>query len=100
MCGPTGVGKSHLANAIDIVVIKHNFKVIVKTTHCLLLDLQISRANGTYPRLLARILKCDLLGLDDFALQYIPSQSTQDLFEFVLRTIRTSFNHYYQQFGF
>lgn len=83
MCGPTGVGKSHLANAIAIEAIKHNFKVIAKPTHRLLHDLQTSRANGTYPRLMARILSSDLLDLDDFGLQSIPPQSTQDLYEII-----------------
>jgi DNA replication protein DnaC len=83
MCGPTGVGKSHLANAIAIEAIKHSFKVIAKPTHRLLLDLQISRANGTYPRLMARILTSDLLVLDDFGLQSIPPQSAQDLYEII-----------------
>lgn len=83
MCGPTGVGKSHLANGIAIEAIKHNFKVMARTTHRLLHDLQISRANGTYPRLIARILACDLLVLDDFGLQSIPSQSAQDLYEII-----------------
>jgi len=83
MCGPTGVGKSHLANAIAIEAIKRNFRVIAKPTHRLLNELQTSRANGTYSRLIARILACDLLVLDDFGLQSIVPQSAQDLYEIV-----------------
>jgi len=49
MCGPTGVGKSHLANAIAIEAVKCNFRVLTKPTHRLLQDLQIARANGSYP---------------------------------------------------
>ena len=65
MCGPTGVGKSHLANAIAIEALKRNFRVLTKPTHRLLYDLQIARSNGSHPRHLARILACDLLVLDD-----------------------------------
>ena len=83
MCGPTGVGKSHIANAIAIEAIKHNFKVIAKPTHRLLNELQTSRANGTYSRLITRILACDLLVLDDFGLQSILPQSAQDLYEII-----------------
>jgi DNA replication protein DnaC len=83
LCGPTGVGKSHLANGIAIEALKRNLRVIVKPTHRLLFDLQIARANGTYPRLLARILACDLLLLDDFGLQAITSQAAQDLYEII-----------------
>jgi chromosomal replication initiation ATPase DnaA len=31
MCGPTGVGKSHLANAIAIEALKRNFHVLAKS---------------------------------------------------------------------
>jgi len=77
MCGPTGVGKSHLANGIAIEALKRKFRVISKPTHRLLLDLQIARSNGAYPRMLARILSCDLLLLDDFGLQTITPQAAQ-----------------------
>jgi DNA replication protein DnaC len=83
MCGPTGVGKSHLANAIAIEALKRNFRVLAKPTHRLLHDLQIARANGSHPRQLARILACDLLVLDDFGLQPISPQAAQDLYEII-----------------
>ncbi len=65
MCGPTGVGKSHLANAIAIEALKRNFRVLAKPPHRLLQDLQIARANGSHPRILARTLAYDLLVLDE-----------------------------------
>jgi DNA replication protein DnaC len=83
MCGPTGVGKSHLANAIAIEALKRNFRVLAKPTHRLLNDLQIARAIGSHPRQLARILACDLLVLDDFGLQSISPQAAQDLYEII-----------------
>jgi len=83
MCGPTGVGKSHLANAIAIEALKRNFHVLAKPTHRLLYDLQIARSNGSHPRHLARILACDLLVLDDFGLQSISPQAAQDLYEII-----------------
>jgi DNA replication protein DnaC len=83
MCGPTGVGKSHLANAIAIEALKRNFRVLTKPTHRLLYDLQIARSNGSHPRLLARILAYDLLLLDDFGLQSISPQAAQDLYEII-----------------
>jgi DNA replication protein DnaC len=83
LCGPTGVGKSHLANGIAIEALKRNLRVIAKPTHRLLFDLQVARSNGAYPRLLARILSCDVLLLDDFGLQAIPPQAAQDLYEII-----------------
>ena len=83
MCGPTGVGKSHLANAIAIEALKRNFRVLTRPTHRLLQDLQIARANGSHPRILARTLAYDLLVLDDFGLQSISPQAVQDLYEII-----------------
>jgi len=83
LCGPTGVGKSHLANAIAIEALKRDFRVISKPTHRLLNDLQAARASGSYPRLLARCLHCDLLVLDDFGLQTLSPQAVQDLYEII-----------------
>jgi DNA replication protein DnaC len=83
LCGPTGVGKSHLANAIAIEALKRDFRVVSKPTHHLLSDLHVARANGSHPRLLARILSCDLLVLDDFGLQTLSPQAVQDLYEII-----------------
>jgi DNA replication protein DnaC len=83
MCGPSGVGKSHLANGLAIEALKRNFRVIAKPAHRLLQDLQIARSNGSHSRHLARILNCDLLVLDDFGLQPISPQAAQDLYEII-----------------
>ncbi len=83
MCGPTGVGKSHLANAIAIEAIQRGYRVSSKSTHRLLHDLQIARANGSYTYMFNRILSCDLLVLDDFGLQPISPQAAQDLYEII-----------------
>ena len=83
ICGPTGVGKSHLANAVAIEALQRDFRVSSRSTHRLLSDLQIARANGSYSRMFARILSCDLLILDDFGLQPISPQAAQDLYEII-----------------
>ncbi len=83
LCGPTGVGKSHLANAIAIEAIKRDFRVFSRPTHRLLSDLYTARASGTYSRLMTRLLRCDLLVLDDFGLQSLSPQAVQDLYEII-----------------
>ena len=82
-CGPTGVGKSHLANALAIEALKRNYRVLCKPTHRLLNDLHAARASGAYARLLMRVLHCDLLVLDDFGLQTLAPQAVQDLYEII-----------------
>ncbi len=59
ICGPTGVGKTHLANALGIEALKQDFKVISKTAYRLLLELTAARADESYDKLFAEIVKCD-----------------------------------------
>jgi DNA replication protein DnaC len=83
LCGPTGVGKSHLANGLAIEALKRDLRVLTRPTQRLLTDLHAARASGAYPRLLARILTVDLLILDDFGLQPLSPQAAQDLYEII-----------------
>jgi DNA replication protein DnaC len=83
LCGPTGVGKSHLANGLAIEAMKRDLRVLSRPLQRLLADLHAARANGSYPRLLARVLTVDLLVLDDFGLQSLSSQAAQDLYEII-----------------
>lgn len=83
ICGPSGVGKSHLANALAIEALKRDFRVVARPTHRLLSELHAARANGSFPRLFARILGCHLLILDDFGLQSLSPQAVQDLYEII-----------------
>ncbi len=83
LTGPTGVGKSHLSNALAIEALKQDLRVLSKGTQRLLTDLHAARASGTYPRLLSKVLNADLLVLDDFGLQPLSPQATQDLYEII-----------------
>jgi DNA replication protein DnaC len=84
LCGPTGVGKSHLANAIACEALKRDFRVLARPTHRLLADLHATRSTGMHHRLLAKVLTCDLLLLDDFGLQPLSPQAVQDLYEVIV----------------
>ena len=81
VCGPTGVGKSHLANALAIESLKRDHTVLYRNTQRLLTDLNAARASGMYTRFLARVLTVGLLVLDDFGLQPLSPQAAQDLYD-------------------
>jgi DNA replication protein DnaC len=81
--GPTGVGKSHLANAIAFKALKMEKQIIFRNTARLLTELNTARAIGTHTRLLRKILNVDLLVLDDFGLQSLTPQGAQDLYEII-----------------
>ncbi len=83
LCGPTGVGKSHLATAIGYEAIKRGLRALLFPTHRLLARLLASRAEGSYPRLWAKLTAADLLILDDFGLRPVDAQGAEDLYELI-----------------
>lgn len=83
VCGPTGVGKSHLANALACEALKRDYRVLSRPLQRLLADLHAARGNGAYNRLWTRIVTCDLLVLDDFGLQTLTPQAVQDLYDII-----------------
>jgi len=83
LTGPTGVGKSHLANGLAIEALKQGLRVLIRNTQRLLTDLHAARADGRYARLLTKLLTVDVLVLDDFGLQPLPAQAAQDLYDLI-----------------
>lgn len=83
LTGPSGVGKSHLANGLAIEALKRELHVLSRGAGRLLADLHAARATGSQPRLLAKILAVDLLVLDDFGLQPLIPQAAQDLYDII-----------------
>ena len=83
LCGPTGVGKSHLANGLALEALKRDLRVLSRGLHRVLTDLHASRATGSYPRLMHQLLTVHLLVLDDFGLQPVSPQGAQDLYEII-----------------
>ena len=85
ICGPTGVGKSHLATAIGYEAIRRGMKVLSFATHRLLAELLAARADGTHHRLLTKLTAVELLIIDDFGLRPISAQGAEDLYELIAR---------------
>ncbi len=85
ICGPTGVGKSHLATAIGYEAIRRGMKVLSFATHRLLAELLAARADGTHHKLLTRLASVELLIIDDFGLRPISAQGAEDLYELIAR---------------
>ena len=83
ICGPTGVGKSHLAQALAHEACRRGYKVLFTTTHHMLSQLNAGRADGTYQRRLHTYLKPDLLVIDDFALKPLRPPGPEDLYDVI-----------------
>lgn len=76
IAGPTGTGKSHIAQALGHEAIRRGYDVIFTTQSKLLGQLQAARATQAFDPRLAAFVNVDLLIIDDFALK--PLQSPQD----------------------
>jgi len=85
ICGPTGVGKSHLATAIGYEAIRRGMKVLSFATHRLLAELLAARADASHHKLLTKLAAVELLIIDDFGLRPISAQGAEDLYELIAR---------------
>jgi DNA replication protein DnaC len=81
--GPTGTGKSHLAQALAYEAIKRGQRVLYRPVHTLLGGLHAARADGTYARHRARLVNVDVLILDDFGLVPVSAQGVEDLYDII-----------------
>jgi DNA replication protein DnaC len=66
--GPCGVGKSFLACALAQKAVRDGFTAIYARAPRLLSDLALARADGSFPKLLDRIARIDVLVVDDWAM--------------------------------
>lgn len=88
VCGPTGVGKTFIAQALGMEACRQHYRVLFTKTSALLADLAGGRADGSWPVRLRRYLNPDLLILDDFAMREYTILQTDDLYELVSRRYR------------
>jgi DNA replication protein DnaC len=88
LCGPTGVGKTFVAQALGVQACRAGRRVLFTKTSALLADLAGGRADGTWQGRLRRYVGPDLLILDDFALRDYSATQAEDLYELVSRRER------------
>jgi DNA replication protein DnaC len=83
LCGQTGVGKTHLAQALAHEAARQGFDVLVAGAHQMLLHINAGRADASYERRLAGYVKPALLVLDDFGLKPLPPSGSADLYDVI-----------------
>lgn len=83
ICGPSGVGKSHLAQALAHEACRQGFDVLFVNTHKMLQHIHGGRADGTWERRQQLYLRPDLLILDDFGLKPLTSPAPEDLYDII-----------------
>lgn len=81
--GPSGVGKSHLAQAIGHEACRREYDTLFYCTYQLFEWIYAGRGDGTHKRRLAQVIKTPLLILDDFALQDLNEAQQTDLYQLI-----------------
>ena len=83
ICGPTGVGKTHLAQALVHEACRQGFTALFVNTHKMLAHLNGGRADSSWERRLQTYLRPDLLVLDDFGLKPLSPPAPEDLYDVI-----------------
>lgn len=81
--GPTGVGKSYIACPLGNFACRQGKTVRYVRTTRLMTDLAMAHGDGTFPKLIARLAKIDVLILDDFGLSPLMPAQSSDLMELI-----------------
>lgn len=81
--GPSGVGKSYLAQALGHSACQAGYSVLYLRLPKLQLALLHARADGTYARFLSRLAKTQCLILDDLGISALDDGDKRDLLEII-----------------
>lgn len=87
--GQTGVGKSHIAQALGHRACRAGHAVLYVAAHDMLKQLRAARADDSYDRRLLRFTTPDLLIVDDLGLRPLRGDEPLDLYE----VIRQRYEH-------
>lgn len=83
LIGPTGVGKSHLGQALGERACRAGYSTLYVTAHQMLSQLRAARADRSYDRRLLRFTAPDLLLVDDLGLRPLEGEEPIDLYEVI-----------------
>lgn len=81
--GPTGVGKSHVGQAIGERACRAGHSVCYVSAHRMLSQLRAARADQTYDKKMLRFTTPDLLIVDDLGLRPLEGDEPIDLYEII-----------------
>jgi DNA replication protein DnaC len=88
--GPVGVGKTFLATALGHAAVRRRISVHFERCDKLLKRLRASRLDNSHDTEIRKLLRVDLLIIDDFALHSLDSLDTADIYELIVERHRTT----------
>lgn len=83
LVGPSGVGKSHLAQALGHRACMAGQTVMYTSAHQMFRQLRSARADRSFDRMMLRYTNPNLLIIDDLGLQSLRQDEPQDLYEVI-----------------
>jgi len=81
--GPTGVGKTYLACAFANKACRIGFSALYIRLSRLFQDLSTAKADGSYPRIMKKLVRARVLIIDDLGITPMSSPERRDLLEVV-----------------
>ncbi len=84
ICGPVGVGKTFIANALAHSACRRGHKVLMLRASAMFKKLLQSRADNSHGRELIKLISPELLIIDDFGLQKLTEEQAGDFYEVVI----------------
>ena len=83
ICGPSGTGKSHLVEALGHLAIDHGKTVAWHTLESLALLLRRHRADDSVTKAIGRLIRADLIVIDDIGMLPVAPDAAEALFRVV-----------------
>jgi DNA replication protein DnaC len=81
--GPTGAGKSYLACALAQKACRDGYTTLYQRVQRLLQEIAVARLDGRYARVIAPIIKCEVLILDDLLISPLTREEQREILEIV-----------------
>jgi len=88
--GPVGVGKTFMATALGHAGVRRRYTVHFERCDRLLKRLRASRLDNSHDAEMRKLIRVDLLIVDDFALQALDAFDTADVYELIVERHRAA----------